>query len=114
MKRQTVSADFIRKPKYMHKICVCFTKDQQLFHMFSNYLLVETMSTKDVLGKCERAASKVHDLHSELLMKCSTPNRGLVSVHKRIIPEPKPEPIPQWKQIYQEFQAKRLSKNIQS
>lgn len=53
----------------------------------------------------------MQDLHSELLAKWNTANRSLEPVDHRILPEPKPHPDPQWKEIFEEFQAKRLAKN---
>lgn len=47
----------------------------------------------------------MHDFHSELLSKVNTLNRSLRPASERLIPDAKRNSVPQWKCIFDEFQA---------
>lgn len=46
------------------------------------------------------------DIHLELLEKLKEPNRSLVPVGRRTIPVFNPPPLPEWMNIFNEFQEK--------
>lgn len=50
------------------------------------------------------------DMHSELRARMASPNRGLVSAHKRILPEPKPRRLSIWEKLQNELKERLEAK----
>lgn len=46
------------------------------------------------------------DFHSELLKKLNSPNRSLLPVGHRSIPDLVPETVPEYQKIFEEFKKK--------
>lgn len=60
----------------------------------------------------EQSAKKgsLQEMHDEIRSKCGATNRGLKPGTDRPIPVPKPQLIPEWKKLFNEFQGKLAAK----
>lgn len=52
----------------------------------------------------EHPKPTAEDFHSELMEKFNSPNRSLQPANLRFLSDPLPEPLPEWKRIFNEFQ----------
>lgn len=55
--------------------------------------------------------TSMDDFHAELMAKLSAPKYGLKNASERKLAEPKPGEIPQWLQIFEQYQAVKEQKN---
>lgn len=52
----------------------------------------------------ERPKPTSEEFHSELMEKFNSPNRSLQPVSLRSMCDPTPQPLPEWKNFFNEFQ----------